>query len=158
LIRINEQPGAWVHSESGIQIEVIFMFRHRQLLRRWAARLLVLWLLGVGISVANACLTSGVATPDHVAHSTSPALHGGGATAHHGSLVTANCQDFCAKVTVSVPLLKAALDDVQAHAMGPIQIGPAVPVPAEAPVQPWKPRQDTVLALPIAIAYLRLAL
>ena len=39
------------------------MFRNRQQLRRWAARLLFLWLFGAGASTANACLTTGEPGP-----------------------------------------------------------------------------------------------
>ena len=115
------------------------MFRHRLPLRRWAACVLLIWLFGLGTSIANACITTGQVVPaaatashpvaavdaHHDAASHDHALADGSGLpshrtdvpAHHGSLSKANCQDFCDKATVSIPPLKSALDDVQSHAV-----------------------------------------
>ena len=39
------------------------MFRQRQQLRRWAARVLLVWLFSVGAGAANACITTGPVAP-----------------------------------------------------------------------------------------------
>jgi hypothetical protein len=155
------------------------MFSHRQKLRLWAARVLFLWLFGVGASMANACLTTGqlgpagttasrlmVAMVDH--HDAAPHDHeqldAGGQQAHHthpqpdqNNAAMANCHDFCDKATVSIPL-KSALDDLQLHAATAMTAVTVLPMPAFAPVLLWVPRRDGVLAPPILIAFLRLAL
>jgi hypothetical protein len=155
------------------------MFRYRQQLRLWAARVLFLWLFGVGASMANACLTTGqpgpagtmdshpmVAMLDH--HDAAPHDHAqlgsGGLQAQNthsqpdqNDLAKANCHDFCDKATVSIPL-KSALDDLQSHAAIAMTAVTVLPVPAFAPVQLWVPRRDGVLAPPILIAFLRQAL
>lgn len=154
------------------------MFRHRQQLRRWAARVLVFWLFGLGGSIANACLITGqsapvvatvsqlveaveahhdVASHGHGASEALPA-HSGQAAVHEGSLAKANCQDFCDKATVSIPPLKSALDDVQFHAAITTAAVTVLPMPAFAPLRLWVPRRDGVRAPPIHIAFLRLAL
>jgi hypothetical protein len=156
------------------------MFHHRQQLRRWAARVLILWLFGVAASVTNACLTTVQTVPvasaaSHqagtlgTAHETTPHQHeqvdvgalptdSGDATAHHGGLAKTYCQDFCSKATVTIPPLKSALDDVQSHALVVMATTVALPMPAFASVQLWVPRRDGVRAPPIPIAFLRLAL
>jgi len=156
------------------------MFRHRRQLRRWAARVLLLWLFGLGTSVANACLTTGQTEPaaatasrlvamagahdDLAFHDHAPAdggllpSHSADAQAHHGSLAKTNCQDFCGKAPVSIPLLKSALDDIQSHAVIAMAAANVLPMPALAPVQLWLLRRDGVRDLPIPIAFLRLAL
>lgn len=115
------------------------MFRHRIQLRRWAARVLLLWLFGVGTAVVNACvapklvdpggLPSGHATvagvvPQHAKVTGVAPCHG--SSEHHQVADTADsqnspgrsiCKDFCDKAAVSMPPLKFALDDVQGHAL-----------------------------------------
>jgi hypothetical protein len=156
------------------------MFRHRQQLRRWAARVLVLWLFGLGAGIANACITTGQVAPvaavasqlvavvdahhDAVTHDHAQADSVGlpsrsaDAPAHHGSLSKANCQDFCDKATVSIPPQKSALDDIQSHAVFAMTAVTVLPIPAFAPAQLRVPRRDGVQAPPILIAFLRLAL
>jgi len=153
------------------------MFRHRQQLRRWAARVLLLWLFGMGAGVANACIISApgaaaaiqivavvdthhdVVAHDHE-HAASAGLpsQGTDSPAHLGNLFKANCQDFCDKATVSIPPLKSALDDIQSHPVIATTAMTVLPMPAFAPVQLRVPRRDGVQAPPISIAFLRLAL
>jgi hypothetical protein len=159
--------------------KLIVMFRHRQQLRLWAARVLFLWLFGVGASMANACLTTGETGPvgsmaghpvlamldhhDAVAHDHAQGVTGGlqdqdfESQHHQDSADKANCHDFCDKATVSIPL-KSALDDLQFHTAIAMTAVTVLPMPAFAPVQLWVPRRDGVLAPPILIAFLRLAL
>ena len=156
------------------------MFLYRRQLRLWAARVLLMWLFGLGMGVANACLTTGQAEPvtatasrlvavaealgDLALHDHAAAdggflpSHGADAPAHHGSLAKTNCQDFCSKAPISVPPLKSVLDDVQSHAVIATAAVTVVPMPALAPVQLWLPRRDGVRDLPMPIAFLRLAL
>ena len=153
------------------------MFRHRQQLRRWAARVLLLWLFGIGAGVANACITTAptaavashigsvvdthhdVAAHDHAqAASSGPPSQSTEAPGHFGNLSKANCQDFCDKATVSIPPLKSALDDIQSHSVIAMTAMTVLPMPAFAPVQLRVPRRDGVQAPPISIAFLRLAL
>jgi hypothetical protein len=156
------------------------MFRHRQQLRRWAARVLLLWLFGVGAGIANACITTGQAAPvaaaashlvaavethyDAVTHDHAQAdgsglpSHGSDLPAHQGSLSKVNCLDLCDKATVSIPPQKSALDEVQSHAVIAATALTVLPMPAFAPVQLWVPRRDGVQAPPIPIAFLRLTL
>ena len=76
-----------------------------------------------------------------------------------GPFGKSNCQDFCAKSTVSIPPLKSALDNVQAHALLPGAVVVTLPVPAFSPDELLLPRWDGGLApVPIRIAFLRLAL
>ena len=153
------------------------MFHHRNQLRRWAARVLLLWLFGIGTGVANACL--GPSLADSGAHPTghssaSQATHGDTAvlpSAVHerpqaddlrrpppeGPFGKSNCQDFCEKSTVSIPPLKSALDNV--HALLPGAVMVILPVPAFSPDELLLPRRDGGLApVPIRTAFLRLAL
>jgi hypothetical protein len=156
------------------------MFRHRQQLRQWAARVLLLWLFGIAAGVANACIATEQVTPvaaaassvaavadahfDAVGHDHAQA-DGLGLASHHAddsthiaNLSKANCQDFCDKATVSIPPVKSALDDVQSHAVIAMTAMTVVPMPAFVPVQLPVPRREDVLVPPIPIAFLRLAL
>jgi hypothetical protein len=156
------------------------MFRHRKQLRRWAARVLLLWLFGVGSGVANACLAPNLVVPGGppsghatvVGVLTDDARVAGVAPCHRstedhqvvgtvepqGAPGMSICQDFCDKATVSIPPLKFALDDVQGHALlraiAPVFVAGS---PA-SPIQQWVPRRDGVRAPPIPIAFLRLTL
>jgi hypothetical protein len=156
----------------------ISMFRHRQPLRRWAARVLLLWLFGLVAGIANACLTTGQAGPaaashppvavqtghgvagQHHDHDDADALpsHGAHAQAQQGALAPANCADFCDKATVSIPSQKSLLDDARSPAGIAATAVAVLPRPALAPLRVWVPRQHAVLAPSIPIAFLRLAL
>jgi hypothetical protein len=155
-------------------------FRNRQQLRRWAARVLLLWLFGVAAGVANACLGPGpgaLASPatapaQHVgaghhdgmdggrAHGQDLVLafaHGGGA-GHEGSRLRSNCVDFCDKASVSIPPLKSPLDDLQGQALLVAPVAVVQAGPAGLPAQRWDPRQQVHWSPPIRIVFLRLVL
>ncbi len=152
------------------------MFRYRQQLRRWAARLLFLWLFGVGSGIANACLVVPgmvMSAPSHVWRATdatalqahgdergmsSQAADDQSAMPEPDSQAQPNCVDCCDKASASTPLLKSALDGLQGHAAVPPAMAMALPMPAFVPLQLWMPRRDGVLAPPIPIAFLRLTL
>lgn len=142
--------------------------------------MLLLWLFGVAVSMANACLATVPTIPvasaashqvdalgmghEATTHQHEPLesaalpAHSDDAAAHHRSLAKANCQDFCGKATVTIPPLKSALDDAQSQALVAAATTVALPMPTFAPVQRWVPRRDGVRSPPIPIPFLRLAL
>lgn len=139
------------------------MFRHRQQLRLWAARVLLVWVFAMGAGVANACLST--AATEHAglptAHaSEAQASHPGGSEAPHGANEAANCVDFCDKASVSIPTQKPAFDDMQTQPLICVVAATALPVPVLEPANASVPRRDGVRAppIPIPIAFLRLAL
>lgn len=180
LIRLKVVRAADTDTQTASFNPLTSMFRHRQELRQWAARVLVLWLFGIGAGIANACITTGQVAPvaavashrvavveahhDVVTHGHAQADGAGlpsqtdDAPTHLGNLSKANCQDFCNKAAVSIPPLKSALDDIQAHAAIAATAVTVLPMPAFASVQRWVPRRDGVQAPPILFAFLRLAL
>ena len=104
-----------------------FMFRHRQQLRRWAARVLLVWLFGVGTGVAHACLSSNPAQPSGpaAAHATGEVMahHGAaavaqplgsaqaqadeGAPGEQGPAARSSCVDYCEKASIQACELAA---------------------------------------------------
>lgn len=155
------------------------MFHSRRRLSRWAARVLLLWLFGIGAGFANACVATGVLPSagqalDHRlaphAHSKHGALAAG--DVHHGSqdradasaggmdqaAQTANCQDFCDRSAISIPPLKSALDHADANGLPSQAEAMLFLAPNPELVLRWVPRRDGDLAPPITIAFLRLAL
>lgn len=156
------------------------MFSHRQQLRRWAARVLMLWLFGVAAGVANACLGPGPgafggpptapatqvgawhhhASPEAIAqghHAGLAGAHGGGG-GHEGPLFKSNCADFCDKASVSVPPVKTALDDLQGQALHFAAVAVVQAGAAGLPAPQGDPLQQVHWARPIHIVFLRLAL
>lgn len=105
------------------------MFSDRRRLRRWAAQVLLVWLFGLAMGVANACALG------------ESAHHGDGETvaastpAHHhddeqGDAAKVNCQDFCAKSSIAAPQLKLVDDGFAA-------LGFALPVSDTLAVSGW---------------------
>ena len=156
------------------------MFRHRQNLRRWAARVLLLWLFGVGAGVANACLGPGPgamgslpsvfaghvgadhhdATAGGLAYGQDPSLavaHGG-VGGDEGTPIKSNCVDFCDKASISIPPLKSPLDNLQGQALQFAAVSFVQAVSAGLPAHRWDPRPQVHWAPSIHIAFLRLAL
>ena len=133
----------------------------RRQLRLWAARMLFVWLFGVGAGLANACLTA-LPTETAGGHSThdtgAAAPHHDGAEKSLGSPANPSCQVFCDGAGVSIPTQKAAIDDLQAYALVPQVVATALPVPVLEPVQLWVPHRDGLRTAPIPLALLRLAL
>ena len=154
------------------------MFRHRQGLRRWTTRVLLIWLLGLGIGTVQACLASGrleaavaVATlPSVASHLTAaPAgTEGIGLAAspacEHGqpgddASARSNCADFCDQAGTSMPSLKWPHDALQAAVL----FTPIVPFAAPFDLPGLRSllqarRVASVQAPPIAITLLRLML
>ena len=155
------------------------MFHYRRQVRRWAARVLLLWLFGIGAGLAHACLAAngaqpagrGVAypvaahitdadaaeAPSDAHHASQEVLHPG-SPCHDEAPGKTNCQDFCDKSSMSIPPLKLALDHADASALPPPAAAMLCAVPVAEPASWWVPRRDGGLAPPIPIAFLRLAL
>lgn len=162
-----------------MKVRQVTMFRQRKQLRRWATRLLCVWLFGAAAGVANACLGPSLdelgalrsavgiavagahgkhaAQPGDTHHGTPQSPHAGDLD-HGGTLSKSNCQDFCDKSTVSIPPLKSALDDGGGKLLAPPAVSTAFPIPHPAPQHALLRHPDGALAPPIPIAFLRLAL
>ena len=130
------------------------MFSHRRQLRRWAARLLLVWLFGVATGVANAC-AMGFSPGAEAVAAAAPSHHHDGDEGDHGK---GNCHDFCQKASVTVPSAQSASDKVTLAALPMFaSIAPA-PVPPQM-VAFWPDMlPDRQGAPPISILFLRLAL
>ena len=99
------------------------MFSDRRRLRRWAAQVLLVWLFGLAMGVANAC-----ALGEPVHHRSDAATTAASQTAqkhHHGDeqgdAAKVNCLEFCEKSSIGAPQLKVAGDALAA-------LGLALPV------------------------------
>lgn len=152
------------------------MFRYRQQLRRWAFRVLLVWLFGHGLGVANACLAaaqfesglSAISLTAPASGATHPVMPVGcdhhlvatGAShgAADGTLSKSNCESFCERGSVSIPPQKSMLGDLQAHVLPAGALVSTLPAPVNLPVLPWELRRDGVRPQPILITFLRLAL
>jgi hypothetical protein len=153
------------------------MFKHRRQRRRWAAQMLLVWLFGIVVGVANACVLPGPGVPvagearflaASVSHHcdvvaldaghTDRAVSGHDA-GHPVSSAKTNCQDVCEKSTISIPPQKLGLD-------GSPDMPPLPGTFAVVLTWPHAPaarlgelsRHDAGTATAITIAYLRLAL
>lgn len=81
---------------------------HRQQLRRWAARVLLAWLFGVVMGVANACVLQLVLNDGAVV-----AGHAAGLSDHHDDDhedATDNCLDFCEESSVGAKARQSSAD------------------------------------------------
>lgn len=154
------------------------MFRRPQQLRRWALRVLLVWLFGLGLGVANACLAAqqfagggetfhGKAEVQAAEFAAAPA-----GCEHHSvaapdqsrhdpgdSSPKSNCESFCERAGVTIPPQKSVLDNYQLHVL-PLPMVAALTVPPSVDVSAdvGAPRRDGARPLPIPIAFLRLAL
>lgn len=146
--------------EREISLHAVLMFRQRRHLRRWAAHVLLVWLFGLGMGVANACALGEAARhADGVDAIAKVALshHQGDANGDGGR---SNCLDLCAKSSVGVPNLKVADDSPAAGGFAvlvPGQMGAIKPAEFgthRLVVDALPPRGSP----PLRIAYQRLAL
>jgi hypothetical protein len=131
---------------------------HRSSLRRWSARVLLLWLFGIGIGVVNACVLpmQGIGSPAGPVEVVCPD-HDGDASGPTGD--KGNCRQFCDQERVSIRPLKTGLDDVATHALALPASVVAWRVAAVPDVPRWTPGgREGVLAPPVPIAFLRLTL
>ena len=95
-------------TESALPLHVI-MFSDRRRLRRWAAQVLLVWLFGLAMGVANAC-----ALGDQVHHTATATVSHDSPQHHHGSEqgdpAQVDCLDFCERSSIAAPQLKVAGD------------------------------------------------
>ncbi len=94
----------------------VTMFSDRRRLRRWAAQVLLVWLFGLAMGVANACA---LGEPAHHRSevATTPAFDAVQKHQHgneQGDLAKVNCLDFCEKSSVGAPQLKVVCDGLAA--------------------------------------------
>jgi hypothetical protein len=140
-------------------------------LRRWAAHAAFLWLFGLSMGVVNACLAhggGGLQGPQatlgfHAADASAQhaPCHGGAGDAAGdagGSSTKSNCQDFCEKAATASPAAKSGLDGGQPQMAPAVARSAIVPMPPRGTVPRWQARRPPVLAPPIRLAFLRLAL
>lgn len=97
------------------------MFSDRRRLRRWAAQVLLVWLFGLAMGVANACALG------ESAHHRADAKVATSVPEHHhgdeqGNAAKVSCLDFCEKSSIGAPQLKVVVDD------GSAVLGFALPV------------------------------
>lgn len=92
------------------------MFSDRRRLRRWAAQVLLVWLFGLAMGVANAC-TLEESTHHHANAEAAVSL----AEHHHGDEQDdsgkANCLNFCEKSSIAAPQLKVVDDGLAAFGL-----------------------------------------
>lgn len=143
--------------------------------------MLLVWLFGAGLGVANACWAGthfkqgGQPPPVSAAHGVADgdqatpecALHGGsrpdaqqdaGPGTGDPAQSSSNCQTYCDGVGVSITPLKTSLDEMPALSMAVATGLNAAPVAVATAVPLQRPRLDRGRSIPITIAFLRLAL
>jgi hypothetical protein len=128
------------------------MFKDRRSLHRWAARVLLVWLFGLAVGVANACALG--ASAHHV---DGIDLAAGTAPSQGGHEADGHCQDFCEKASTAVPKL-TVVDESPVFA-GPLTGAvdwtvPPAPALSHRAFSPMQPRST----LPLRIVLQRLAL
>lgn len=148
-------------------------FRQRHQLRSWALRVLLVWLFGLGLGVANACLAAqqfearAESVSTFAAHDERDQAARSGDCEHHsvaggaaakGSGATSNCEKFCEQASVSIPPQKPPVDSTQWFVLPAAWLARSQPVLAEAPVLSEAPRRDGARPSSIPIVFLRLAL
>ena len=102
--------------ESISSCQQVTMFSDRRRLRRWAAQVLLVWLFGLAMGVANACALGEQAHHRSEVVTTaapeSPQKHQHGS--EQGDLAKVNCLDFCEKSSLGAPQLKVVGDGLAA--------------------------------------------
>jgi hypothetical protein len=85
------------------------MFSDRPHLRRWAAHVLLVWVFGLAMGIANACALGGSTHhPDTLQTMANGVSQG---HAHQdGEQSKASCLDFCEKSSIGAPQLKVVGD------------------------------------------------
>lgn len=153
------------------------MFRSHRQLRRWALRVLCVWLFGLGLGVANACLAAqqfsgGGDTFQGVVEAQAADIEVAPAGCEHHSVAApdqsqhgqddsspkSNCESFCERAGVTIPPQKSALDNYQFHVLPPPMAALTVPASIDVSADVQAPRREGAWPLPIPIAFLRLAL
>lgn len=154
----------------------MLMFCRHQQLRRWALRVLFVWLFGLGLGIANACVAAQqfAGGGDTVQGKGQAQATGSAAAAgceHHSSAVPdqashdghdpspkSNCENLCERAGVTVPPQKSVPDNYQFDALPPAVAALTVPASVDVAADVRAPRQDGARPLSIPIVFLRLAL
>jgi len=133
------------------------MWPSRRRLRRCAAWVLLLWLFGVGASVAHACLVSAAWDGEGTvaAHATPLDRHDD--DDYHGGPGKANCKDFCQKSSALTPTSKSVFD-IPDPGAEPIPPSFALLPAAQEAGASWHALPDRQGTPPVHIAFLRLTL
>lgn len=132
---------------------------HRHHLRRWAAVVLLAWVFGIVMSVANACAIQPSADASAVA-----AEHATASAHHHGSddesdeAAKANCLDFCEESSVAAATWQPLADSANFAWLPAILIALVLPQPRLQAARSFLSPPAHTGAPPIPIAFLRLAL
>ncbi|MBT9597338.1 MAG: hypothetical protein IV094_15255 [Vitreoscilla sp.] len=152
------------------------MFRRHQQLRRWALRVLLVWLFGLGLGVANACVAAqqfagGGDTIQREVELQATDFAAPAGCEHHlvaapsqsphdpdASSPKSNCESFCERAGVTMPPQKSVLDNYQFHFLPPSMAALTVPASIDVSADVGAPRRDGARPLPIPIVFLRLAL
>ena len=94
----------------------VIMFSDRRRLRRWAAQVLLVWLFGLAMGVANACALGEQA--HHRSELATAAASDAVQKHHHGNEqgdpAKVNCLEFCEKASIAAPQLKLVGDGLAA--------------------------------------------
>lgn len=137
------------------------MFRYRRQLRRWTARVLLVWLFGVAVGVAHACIVAPAAGIHDDGYSLAVAeAHSDDDDHEHAADTSgvANCQDFCVKTSTSLPGSQKSGDGFD-PGVAPLPLAAGL-LPAVRPstlTLSAEPSQHRA-PIPIPISLLRLAL
>ena len=158
------------------------MLSSRRQLRSWAARVLALWLFGLGIGLANSCMAasvpvasargdasaSSVAAEARAQSAVRPSDHShaheinqgdqGNQGSYGGGQDKTNCQDFCDKVSISLAVTKSAITDLEQAPALPPAAAIFIAWPALARVPSWAPRPLGNLDPPARVAFAHLRL
>ncbi|NML16950.1 hypothetical protein [Azohydromonas caseinilytica] len=131
-------------------------FHHRQL-RRWAALVLLAWLFGVAMSVANACALrlSGDASAALVEHAEASSHHHNDG---HDNESQANCLDFCEESSVAVSTWQAVPDLTSLAWLPTVFITLVIPAPPSLSARSVCAPPDVAAGPPIPITLRRLTL
>lgn len=134
---------------------------HRHYLRRWAAVVLLAWVFGIVMSVANACAIQ----PPASTHASAVAVEHATASSHHhdsdgesDEAAKANCLDFCDESSVAAATWQPLADSANFAWLPAILIALVLPQPQLQAARSVLSTPAHTGAPPIPIAFLRLAL
>lgn len=103
-------------NESAFSRPPVIMFSDRRRLRRWAAQVLLVWLFGLAVGVAEACALGEAA--HHRSNAATTTATDGGQKHRYGNEkadpAKVNCLDFCEKSAIAGPQLKVVGDGLAA--------------------------------------------
>jgi hypothetical protein len=152
------------------------MFSHRRQRRFWAGLMLLVWLMGVTVGVAQACVPSSSQPSDlkgpAARHPSAHCQQAAGVAADAASTLAAeqrdsadpppygktHCQDRCEKSVLSVPPPSKLLDPGVAGCLVPGSLTLPEPPTRSAPTAQGMRQADEIAGPSITILFLRLAL